>query len=96
MTYCCEVKYSSGVKTRYETEGTKEEFLASMFGSGLHVPNDVQVIDLDEPKEEKDATQDGKVQKGDLGEHQDGDGGGKTTKASSSDSPKQGGQVKPK
>jgi hypothetical protein len=44
--YKCEIKWASGVVRQVETEGTKDEFLCSMFGSE-RIPMDVTVTDIE-------------------------------------------------
>lgn len=75
------VKWSMGRKTEYETEQSEEQFRVRMFGHPERLPDGVTFQKL----EAQDAPEVRKVEEGDLGQHQDRDGGGKTAEAGDRD-----------
>ena len=76
------IVWSSGVERGFECEDL-DAFKRSMFGSWGGVPEGVELVIFEEIQ---NAAEEGEVKESDLGEHQNGDGGGTTAEASSGDS----------
>lgn len=74
--------WSSGKVLEFECEDA-HQYLTSIFGHPTRFPDGVQVSYM----EVQDATEEGKEQESDLGEHQDGDGLGETPKTGGGNSP---------
>src|SRR5574337_29502 len=76
-----EVKWSTGKTTVYETEKSEFQFREGMFGHPERLPDGVTIKILGA----ENAIEVGEVEEGDLGEHQNRDGGGETAEASDRD-----------